>query len=44
MTDYSEMTDTQLQDELRKESSLVAEFGTKQMAYKVLLNSCYGAL
>jgi len=44
MTDYSSMPDDQLLAALKKEKRNEAEYATKQMAYKILLNSCYGAI
>lgn len=41
---YNELTDRQLQHVLKEKQRLVAKLDTEQMAYKIALNSCYGAL
>lgn len=41
---YEEMTDQELLDLLEYNKQQEAETHTQQMAYKILLNSCYGAI
>jgi len=41
---YEALTDDQLFDKQKEVENNIAKYKTQQMAYKVLLNSCYGAL
>lgn len=42
--DYTAMTDQELLKQYKEKSHHVAMLKTKQMAFKILLNSCYGAI
>lgn len=41
---YCDLTNDQLQHVLKEKQRLVAKLDTEQMAYKIALNSCYGAI